>query len=179
MAYSIAKTNIILKGGLSVSEFYYSDDLTTPDVDDVHNVQAIQREAGLTSDKRLLNLAKDKYQSKLLPDRIKTIDEFYLSLVRQVLQYMNKIIWIEPPADKGIRRDGVGVLTGESLARAFDLGMKFGESMKAYDQYILELYYPTNILQRGLVWEKRNYLEDVAKNKDLSNLPKGKKSKDK
>jgi len=177
MAYSIAKTKITLKGDAVVNEFYFTDN--PGDEDDVQNVEAIQREAGLTSDKRLLNLAKDKYQSKLLPDRIKTIDDFYLSLVKQVLLYMNKIIWIEPPAEKGVRKDKVGVLTGESLARAFDLGMQFGASMKEYDQYILELYYPTNILQRGLAWEKRNYLEEVAKTKDLSNLPKGKKSKGK
>jgi len=180
MAYSLVKKNIILKGGKTVSEFYYFNskkaDGTYTEPTDPMNEEAIKGQAGLIFDMRLLQQAQLKYGSKILPDRINVVTGLYDKMAIQVLDFMNRIIWEVPPTNNaGAYRDNVGVLTGEPLSRAFQLGMQLGADLKKYDEYVLELHFPTAILQKGLQWEKRNYLEDINKTKDLSSFEKSSK----
>jgi len=177
MAYSLVKRDVKLKDGKTVKEFYYfehADEAPT----DLPNLEAIKRESGLIFDLRLLDQATNKYNSKLLPDRKTVVTELYDDMAKQVLKFMNRIIWEIPPkgADKKYAAD-VGVLTGEPLSRAFELGIKMGADLKKYEEYVLELHFPTSILQKGLQWEKRNYLEDINKTKDLSSFEKSSKKK--
>jgi len=181
MAYSLVKkTKIVLKDEKTINEFYYFDskkaDGTYTEKTDPMNEEAIKREAGLVFDMRLLQQAQLKYGSKILPDRINVVKELYDDMAKAVLNFMNRIIWEVPPTDDaGAYAGKVGVLTGESLSRAFQLGMQLGADIKKYEEYVLELHFPTSILQKGLQWEKRNYLEDINKTKDLSSFEKSSK----
>jgi len=171
MAYSLVKRDILLKNGTTVKEFYYFEGEEAET--DIPNLEAIKLEAGLIFDLRLLGQAQSKYSSKILPERIKIVKELYDNMAKTVLMFMNKIVWEIPPTRANGKYDaGVGVLTGESLSRAFQLGMQLGTDIKKYDEYVLELHFPTSILQKGLQWEKRNYLEDINKTKDLSSFEK-------
>jgi len=182
MAYSLVKRTIKLKDGKTVQEFYYFDGIAG-EVEGPQNLEAIKREAGLIFDLRLLDQATSKYNSKLLPDRKTIVAGLYDDMAKQVLKFMNRIIWEVPPTNKtaggnfGKYADDEGVLTGEPLSRAFELGMKMGADLKKYDEYVLELHFPTSILQKGLQWEKRNYLEDINKTKDLASFEKSSKKK--
>jgi len=181
MAYSLVKRNIVLKGGKTVSEFYYFDseraDGTYAEPTDPINEEAIKGQAGLVFDMRLLQQAQLKYGSKILPERINVITGLYGDIARSALRFMNKILWEVSPITPatGAYEDNVGVLTGEPLSRAFQLGMQMGADLKKYSEYVLELHFPTSILQKGLQWEKRNYLEDINKTKDLSSFEKSSK----
>src|SRR6185437_6208224 len=75
-----------------------------------------------------------------------------------------------------VKQDGKGVLSGITLSEALDVALQFGASMKQIENYILEVHFPSSIENKALAWNKEDYINQIKKVSDLSEIkstPKG------
>src|SRR6185437_5402601 len=112
--------------------------------------------------------SRDKFQSNVLDDKLGYIGGIYNDMADVALNYMNRLIWDNSPGydpknekDLHVIRPRVGVLTGITLTEAFNIAIEYCAAMKAFEKYVYEIHYPTNITKLGLAFDQKEYYDNI------------------